>query len=116
MAEALIPRSGDPERSAAILGTARAWHKGTPVPFSPAAAARAAAGLKITMEFTAVFDRIRLVGDEGCGVGIHCRDCEDGGRPLGYLGDPYADDAVIFVKTVPDLLAVGRRHREERHS
>lgn len=61
------------------------------------------------------FDRLRLLGDEDCGVGIHCRDCHEGGRPYGYLGDPYADDAVTFVTTVPELLAVGRRHLDERH-
>lgn len=63
----------------------------------------------------AAFDRLRLVGDEDAGVGIECRECWDGGRPLGYLGDPYADDRVVFVTSVPELLAVGRRHLDEKH-
>jgi len=61
------------------------------------------------------FDRIRLVGDEDCGVGLQCLDCDDGGRPLGYLGDPFKDDLVTFVTSVPELLAVGRRHLDEKH-
>lgn len=65
------------------------------------------------------FERLRLVGDEDCGVGIECRDrdCWDGGRPLGYLGDDHYrnDPAVTVVATVPELLAVGRRHLDERH-
>ena len=63
----------------------------------------------------ATFDRLRLVGDEDAGVGIECRECRDGGRPLGYLGDRYADDKVVFVTRVPELLAVGRRHLDEVH-
>lgn len=64
------------------------------------------------------FDRIRLVGDEDCGVGIECLDCPDGGRPLGYLGDGYGwanDIKVTVVTSVPGLLAVGRQHLDERH-
>lgn len=120
MAESLIPRSGDPGRSAAIMDTVRAWHAGAPVTFSPAAVARAAALFKQTIQEdrdrNAKFSRIRLVGDEDGGVGIECLDCWDGGRPLGYLGDGYAtDSAVTVVTTVPELLDVGLCHREEKH-
>lgn len=61
------------------------------------------------------FERLLLLGDEDTGVGIQCRDCWDGGRPLGYLGDPFKDDLVTFVTSVPELLAVGRRHLDEKH-
>lgn len=67
------------------------------------------------------FERIRLAGDEDCGVGLECRDCWDGGRPLAYLrawpNDPaYADDAkVTVVDGTVDLLAAGRAHLDEHH-
>jgi hypothetical protein len=67
------------------------------------------------------FDRIRLVGDEDCGVGLECLDHFDGGRPLAYLGSIGAptvyghEPLVATVTTVVDLLAVGRKHLDERH-
>jgi hypothetical protein len=122
MTEVWIQRSGDPECSAAIMDAARVWHDGTPLTFSPApaAVARAVARFKQTIQEdrdrNAKFSRIRLVGDEDGGVGIECLDCWGGGRPLGYLGDGYAtDSAVTVVTTVPELLDVGLRHREEKH-
>ena len=65
------------------------------------------------------FERIRLVGDEDCGVGLECLDCWDGGRPLAYLpgiGAYYDDLLVAVVDNVPDLLTAGRRHLDEKHS
>lgn len=67
------------------------------------------------------FARIRLAGDEDCGVGLKCRDCWDGGRPLAYLrphpGDTaYTnDEKVAVVDATVDLLAVGRAHLDEHH-
>jgi hypothetical protein len=65
------------------------------------------------------FDRLRLVGDEDCGVGIQCDDCWDGGRPLGYyvgIARYYDDDPkVTVVDSIADLLAVGRAHLDEKH-
>ncbi len=62
------------------------------------------------------FERLRLVGDEDCGVGLECRDCWDGGRPLAYLrsypGDTtyQHDPKVSVVDDLAALLAVGRGH------
>lgn len=69
----------------------------------------------------AEFDRYRLVGDEDCGVGLECRDCWDGGRPIAYYAggvkSPYADDpAVADLATVPSLLAVMVRHEYQVHT
>jgi hypothetical protein len=66
------------------------------------------------------FDRIWLCGDEDCGVGLFCTDHPTGGRPLAYLGGvgagPVYDPSVVAtVTTVVDLLAVGRKHLDERH-
>lgn len=68
------------------------------------------------------FDRIRLVGDEDCGVGLECRDCWDGGRPLAYLrpnpeDTAYTNDAkVTLVDTAALLLVVGRAHLDQHHT
>jgi hypothetical protein len=61
------------------------------------------------------FDRLRLVGDEDCGVGLECNDHWDGGRPLAYLGNVYPDPLVVNVADVPALLAEARRHLDEHH-
>lgn len=62
------------------------------------------------------FDRIRLIGDEECGVGLDCLDCWDGGRPLAYLGDGYEhDEKVSNVDSMVGLLLVGRAHLDEHH-
>jgi hypothetical protein len=68
------------------------------------------------------FERLRLVGDEDYGVGLECRDCWDGGRPLGYLR-PYPGDTTYRndpkVSTVDDLaalLAIGRSHLDAHHA
>ncbi len=62
------------------------------------------------------FDLLALSGDENGGVGIGCRDHWDGGRPLGYLGyGQYPDPLVVDVDTIAELLAVGRRHLDEKH-
>ena len=72
-------------------------------------------------DLAALDDRFYLVGDEDTGVGIRCRDCDDGGRFLAYYDDgatrsPYADDpAVEDVSTISGLLEMAFRHRREMH-
>jgi len=71
------------------------------------------------------FDRIRLAGDEDCGVSLTCGydECWDGGLPLAYL-IPYSgyrvsyddDPKVVVVQTVPALLAVARNHLDKLHA
>lgn len=61
----------------------------------------------------------RLVGDEDCGVGIHCRGCADEGRPLAHYdsnGDRSVDPLVPNVTTIPALLEAAWRHRADAHS
>jgi hypothetical protein len=61
-----------------------------------------------------------LVGDEDCGVGLHCATCYTGGAPIawydGYgLPNPYPLREVPTAHTIGALLALGdehvRRHR-----
>lgn len=63
-----------------------------------------------------VSDCLTLMGDEDCGVGLHCRESWDGGRPLAYYslderdrtyeGDP----KVERVSTLADLMSCIVRH------
>lgn len=69
------------------------------------------------------FEQIRLVGDEDCGVGLQCdaAECWNGGLPIAYLRpyagypDVYPASEVVTVGAIADLLAVGRKHLDERH-
>lgn len=68
----------------------------------------------------ALDNRFYFVGDEDCGVGLGCRDCWDGGRPLAYYDrnghSPYKDDPLVEdVTTISGLLAVATRHEREVH-
>lgn len=66
---------------------------------------------------TLLDERFRLAGDEDCGVGAHCRDCETGGAPIAYystVGLGY-DPGIPTVTTVADLLAAMRTHETEAH-
>lgn len=60
-----------------------------------------------------------LSGDDNGGVGIHCRDHHDGGRPLAHYdpaGAEYADPAVACVSTIPALWAKAVDHLADRHT
>lgn len=63
----------------------------------------------------------RLVGDEDCGVSLHCRDdrCWLGGQPIAYYGgiSAYTDvPEVAQAETIGDLLRVASGHLTERHA
>lgn len=52
-----------------------------------------------------------LTGDEDCGVGAHCRECDRGGLPIVYYSQPIdrnpykmASMTVISVDSVNDLV------------
>lgn len=63
--------------------------------------------------------RLHLSGDEDGGVGLHCRDHFDGGRPLAYYdrGDTvYPDPAVPTVATIPGLWAQAVDHLAAHHA
>lgn len=68
-----------------------------------------------------LYARFNLMGDEDCGVALHCRDCWDGGRPLAYYDTnnatpPYRDDELVEnVTTISGILTVARRHDREVH-
>jgi hypothetical protein len=56
-----------------------------------------------------------LVGDEDCGVGLHCSTCDTGGRPIawydGYgVGNPYDETVVPTAHTVAQLVELGQLH------
>lgn len=62
--------------------------------------------------------RFHLSGDEDGGVGLHCRPCFDGGRPLAYYessGDVCVDPAVPTVATIPGLWAQAADHLATHH-
>ena len=72
------------------------------------------------LDLTALDSRFYFVGDEDCGVGLGCRDCWDGGRPLAYYdcggASPYKDDALVEdVTTISGFLSVATRHEREVH-
>ncbi|KAB8186877.1 hypothetical protein FH608_046145 [Nonomuraea phyllanthi] len=59
-----------------------------------------------------------LSGDENGGVGLHCRDHHDGGRPLAYYdraGSICSDPEVANVATIPGLWAVAVDHLSTQH-
>lgn len=68
-----------------------------------------------------LYARFYLMGDEDCGVALHCRDCWDGGRPIAYYAPPgsspaYTDDPLVEdVTTISGLLTTARRHEREVH-
>jgi len=63
-----------------------------------------------------------LSGDEDGGIGLHCHDHHDGGRPLAYYSHVgyhslYADDPhVACVTTIPSLWAEVVKHLTASHS
>jgi hypothetical protein len=61
----------------------------------------------------------RLSGDEDCGVGLDCRECDRGGAPVAYylgISDAYANDAdVEVVETIAGLTAAAEWHAHEVH-
>jgi hypothetical protein len=61
--------------------------------------------------------RFHLMGDEDTGVGLYCRDCFDGGRPLAYLSGlgAYDDLKVASVPTIPALWAEAAKHLHDEH-
>lgn len=64
-------------------------------------------------------ERFRLVGDEDCGVGLDCNDCDRGGKPIAYyegistayIGDP----EVAPCTTIEALLIAAHKHRASTH-
>ncbi|MBO2461170.1 hypothetical protein [Actinomadura violacea] len=73
-------------------------------------------------------ERFRLVGDENCGVALHCLDCDRGGLPLAYLDgglggydhqDVEATDTILGLLTHADAhgwRVHGRRPRFNPYS
>jgi hypothetical protein len=61
--------------------------------------------------------RLYLMGDEDSGVGLHCRQCQDGGRPIAYFGGlgAYEDLQVTTVPSVAALMAEAAKHLTEAH-
>lgn len=62
--------------------------------------------------------RFHLSGDEDGGVGLHCRPCFDGGRPLAYYernGSTLSDPEVANVATIPALWATAVDHLATAH-
>jgi len=61
--------------------------------------------------------RYYLVGDEDGGVGLYCRTCDHGGRPLAYYisgyPDGHPDPAVPSTRSVDELLSHRIRHDPE---
>lgn len=55
-----------------------------------------------------------LLGDEDCGVGLHCSTCWDGGRPLAYYesnpGTTYPDRVVPTFHEMDGLMAAATEH------
>jgi hypothetical protein len=63
---------------------------------------------------------LALVGDEDCGVGVNCRLCDTGGRPVawydGYgVANPYPDGEVPTAHTITELVALGNGHLRDVH-
>lgn len=59
-----------------------------------------------------------LSGDHNGGVGIHCRDHHDGGRPFAYYdpaGAEYPGPAVASVSTIPALWVQASHHLTTHH-
>lgn len=63
--------------------------------------------------------RFRLVGDERGGVGLRCRDHQDGIREFAYYRDatPAAPTSldVVNVATIPGLWAEAVKHLDDEH-
>ncbi|MFI0406600.1 hypothetical protein [Actinomadura sp. 3N508] len=67
---------------------------------------------------TGELERFRLEGDENCGVALHCRDCDRGGRPLAYLtgvGGGYDHPEVEETDTIMGLLTYADVHAWHAH-
>ncbi|SET48731.1 hypothetical protein [Nonomuraea wenchangensis] len=61
--------------------------------------------------------RLYLCGDEDGGVGLHCRDHFDDGRPLAYLSAlaAHADVKVVTVTSVAALIGEAAKHLQSTH-
>ena len=55
-------------------------------------------------------DRYYLLGDEDAGVGLHCRDCDTGGRPVMYYGYSYPDPTMPLTLSIDEFLAARSQH------
>jgi hypothetical protein len=55
-------------------------------------------------------DRYYLMGDEDGGVGLQCRDCDTGGRPVMYYGYTYPDPTMPITLSIDELFAARTRH------
>lgn len=64
-------------------------------------------------------DRMRLVGDEDCGVGLDCLDCDLGGQPIAYyegISPAYRDvTEVAQVDSIVGLVLAAVTHRTTVH-
>jgi hypothetical protein len=75
-----------------------------------------------SMSLTPPVDEIlRLVGDEDCGVGVNCMQCDTGGRPViwydGYsVENPYDEAEVPTAHTIRELVALGDKHVRDVHA
>lgn len=57
-----------------------------------------------------------LLGDEDAGVGLHCRPCDTGGRPVVYYtsgSSPYPVDEVPVAATLTEFLRLADDHLGE---
>lgn len=66
-------------------------------------------------------DWLYLMGDEGCGIGLQCRQCDRGGLPIAYYMYPEdrtyaAADDVRVVHAIYDLISEGLTHVSANHS
>jgi hypothetical protein len=75
-----------------------------------------------TFDMVLLDDKMRLEGDEDCGVGIHCRTCNTGGAPIAYyagLNQPYpttTEPDTTPVDTITALLEAGEAHASQHHA
>lgn len=62
---------------------------------------------------------IYLVGDEDGGVGVNCRACDRGGKPLAYVegccGNPYDPADVPSLSTLDGILFLADTHMFREH-
>jgi hypothetical protein len=56
-----------------------------------------------------------LAGDGRGGVGLHCGDHFNDGKPIAYYGEPWEHPGTPTVSTVPSLWAEAVKHLESAH-